>query len=139
MIGNVPWSASTRPQSNSLPKRACRSRRNPDGPAGYDYEYRRNGTANLFMMFAPLEGWRHVKVTDRHTAMDYAAQVLKELSRHALPRFSKNRARPGQPEHAQARLRCTKPFPPPKPAGSSNGSSGTTHQNTGVGSTWRQI
>ena len=32
----------------------------------------RNGTANLFMLFAPLEGWRHVKVTDRHTAVDYA-------------------------------------------------------------------
>ena len=31
------------------------------------------------MMFAPLEGWRHVKVTDRHTAIDYA-QVLKEIS-----------------------------------------------------------
>jgi hypothetical protein len=28
------------------------------------------------MMFAPLEGWRHVKVTDRHAALDYA-QVLK--------------------------------------------------------------
>ena len=27
----------------------------------YDYEYQRNGTANLFMMFGPLEGWRHVK------------------------------------------------------------------------------
>jgi hypothetical protein len=36
-------------------------------PARFDYEYERNGTANLFMMFAPLEGWRHVKVTDRHT------------------------------------------------------------------------
>ena len=35
-------------------------------PARFDYEYERNGTANLFMMFAPLEGWRHVKVTDRH-------------------------------------------------------------------------
>ena len=31
-------------------------------PARFDYEYQRNGTANLFMMFAPLEGWRHVKV-----------------------------------------------------------------------------
>ena len=48
-------------------------------PARYDYEYERNGTANLFMMFAPLAGWRHVKVTDRHTAVDYA-HVLKELS-----------------------------------------------------------
>jgi hypothetical protein len=36
----------------------------PGQPARYD-EYKRNGTANLFMMFAPLEGWRHVKVTDR--------------------------------------------------------------------------
>jgi hypothetical protein len=30
-------------------------------------------------MFAPLEGWRHVEVTDRHTAVDYA-QILKDLS-----------------------------------------------------------
>ena len=51
----------------------------PGQPGRHDYEYRRNGTANLFMMFAPLEGWRHVKVTDRHTAVDYA-QVLNELS-----------------------------------------------------------
>ncbi len=47
--------------------------------ARFDYEYERNGTANLFMMFAPLEGWRHVKVTDRRTAVDYA-QALKDLS-----------------------------------------------------------
>ena len=51
----------------------------PGRPARYDYEYERNGTANLFMMFAPLEGWRKVKVTDRHAALDYAP-VLKELS-----------------------------------------------------------
>ena len=48
-------------------------------PARFDYEYERNGTANLFMMFAPLEGWRNVKVTDRHTAVDYA-RVLKDLA-----------------------------------------------------------
>jgi hypothetical protein len=48
-------------------------------PARFDYEYERNGTANLFMMFAPLEGWRQVKVTDRRTAVDYA-NVLKELA-----------------------------------------------------------
>src|SRR5665811_1619339 len=51
----------------------------PGRPARCDYEYERNGTANLFMMFAPLEGWRHVKVSDRHTAVDYA-HVLKELA-----------------------------------------------------------
>jgi len=53
----------------------------PGHPARHDYEYHRNGTANLFMMFAPLQGWRHVKVTERHTAVDYA-QVLKEILRH---------------------------------------------------------
>jgi len=56
----------------------------PGQPGRHDYEYRRNGTANLFMMFAPLEGWRRVKVTNRHTALDYA-QVLKELSDTHFP------------------------------------------------------
>jgi DDE superfamily endonuclease len=51
----------------------------PGQPARHDYEYERNGTANLFMMSAPLEGWRHVKVTDRHTAVDLA-HVLKDLA-----------------------------------------------------------
>ena len=52
--------------------------------ARFDYEYQRNGTANLFMMFAPLEGWRHVEVTDRHTAVDYA-RVLKDLADNHFP------------------------------------------------------
>ena len=51
----------------------------PGQAARIDYEYERNGTANLFMLFAPLEGWRHIKVTDRHTAIDYA-HVLKDLA-----------------------------------------------------------
>lgn len=51
----------------------------PGRPVRYDYEYERNGTASLFMLFAPLEGWREVKVTKRRTTIDYA-QVLKELS-----------------------------------------------------------
>jgi hypothetical protein len=51
----------------------------PGRPARVDYEYQRNGTANLFMMFAPIEGWRHVKVTDRRTAVDYA-YALKDLA-----------------------------------------------------------
>ena len=60
----------------------------PGRPARHDYEYARNGTANLFMMFAPLEGWRHVKVTDRRAALDYAA-VLKELSDNHFPQASR--------------------------------------------------
>ena len=38
----------------------------------YDYEYKRNGVSNLFMFFAPLQGWRHVAVTDQRTKVDYA-------------------------------------------------------------------
>jgi len=60
----------------------------PGKPARHDYEYERNGVANLFMMFAPLEGWRHVKVTERHTAIDYA-HVLRELSDVHFPDAAK--------------------------------------------------
>ena len=44
----------------------------------HDYEYERNGVSNLFMLSAPLDGWRHVKVTDRHTKIDWA-HLIKEL------------------------------------------------------------
>jgi len=63
----------------------------PMGPgraARLDCEYRRNGTANLFMLFAPLEGWRHVKVTERRTAVDYA-HVLKDLTDTLFPKAGK--------------------------------------------------
>jgi hypothetical protein len=56
----------------------------PGQPARHDYEYERNGTANLFMMFAPLEGWRHVEVTDRRTAVDFA-HMLRDLSDTHFP------------------------------------------------------
>ena len=56
--------------------------------ARHDYEYLRNGVANLFMIFAPLEGWRHVEVTDHHAAIDYA-KVLKELSDVHFPAAEK--------------------------------------------------
>jgi hypothetical protein len=57
-------------------------------PARHDYEYERNGVANLFMMFAPLEGWRRVKVTDRRAAVDYA-HALKDLSDIHFPHADK--------------------------------------------------
>ena len=48
------------------------------GAAGiYDYEYERNGVSNLFMLFAPLEGWRRVEVTDRRARADWARVVRK--------------------------------------------------------------
>ncbi len=44
----------------------------------FDSEYKRNGVSNLFMMFEPLAGWRHVKVTDTRKAIDFA-YCLKDL------------------------------------------------------------
>src|SRR5271167_3911799 len=57
-------------------------------PERVDYEYERNGTANLFMLFAPLEGWRHTEVTERRTAIDYA-HILKDLSDVHFPHTKK--------------------------------------------------
>jgi hypothetical protein len=53
-----------------------------------DYEYERNGVANLFMAFAPLEGWRHVEVTDHRAAIDYAG-MLKDISDKHFPHARK--------------------------------------------------
>lgn len=50
----------------------------PGKPARVDYEYRRHGTANLFMFVAPLEGWRHVKVTERKANIDFA-ECMRDL------------------------------------------------------------
>ena len=60
----------------------------PGRPARTDYEYERNGTANIFMLFAPLEGWRHVDVTDRHAAVDYA-HILRDVSDRWFPDAAK--------------------------------------------------
>jgi hypothetical protein len=50
----------------------------PGRPARVDYEYVRNGTANLFLWVEPLAGRRHVRVTDRRTKQDWA-HCLRDL------------------------------------------------------------
>jgi hypothetical protein len=45
----------------------------------HDYEYERNGVSNIFMVFAPLKGWRDVQVTDTRTQVDWA-QCMKDVS-----------------------------------------------------------
>lgn len=40
-----------------------------------DYEYKRNGSRNLFMFCEPKGGWRHIEVTERRTAVDFAHQM----------------------------------------------------------------
>ncbi len=50
----------------------------PGQPSRYDYEYVREGTCNLFAFFQPKTGWRHIKVTHRRTAIDFA-ECMKDL------------------------------------------------------------
>ena len=54
----------------------------------YDYEYKRNGTRNLFMMCEPKGAWRHIDVTERRTKQDFAKQV-KWLTETAKPQAKK--------------------------------------------------
>ena len=44
----------------------------PDQPQRYDYEYKREGTCNIFGFFQPLKGWRHMRVTQQRTNKDFA-------------------------------------------------------------------
>ena len=50
---------------------ACR----PGQPQRVDYEYERNGTANVFLFVEPLRGWRRVEATERRTRIDWAQQI----------------------------------------------------------------
>ena len=47
----------------------------PGKPARYDTEYKRNGTCEVFMVSAPLEGWRRAEVTEQRTKIDWAYQI----------------------------------------------------------------
>jgi hypothetical protein len=54
----------------------------PGQPARYDDEYRREGTANLFLFVQPLRGWRYVNVTARRTKHDFAVQMQELVDVH---------------------------------------------------------
>jgi hypothetical protein len=54
----------------------------PGQPTRYDYEYRREGTVNLFLFVQPLCGWRHVNVTPRRTKGDFAVQMQEVVDVH---------------------------------------------------------
>lgn len=58
----------TRPSIPASPGRAER----------IDYEYERNGTANIFMFCEPLAGWRQTRVTERRTKLDWA-RAMRDL------------------------------------------------------------
>jgi hypothetical protein len=60
----------------------------PGQPARIDYEYKRQGTANLFMLFEPLAGRRRVLVTERRTNVDFA-QAIRVLLDELYPEADK--------------------------------------------------
>ena len=62
----------------------------PGRPARVDYEYVRNGTANLFIVVDPHAGRRHVTVTERRTKADFAGQ-MKHLCDELYPEADKVR------------------------------------------------
>ena len=62
----------------------------PGQPERYDYEYRRNGTANLFVFLDANRPWRKVRVTERRTAQDFA-QCMRDLVELHFPKAERIR------------------------------------------------
>jgi hypothetical protein len=62
----------------------------PGQPEKVDYEYERNGTANIFMFTEPLTGTRHVRVTEHRTAVDWANEI-RELLEVRYPEAARGR------------------------------------------------
>src|SRR5215213_7263568 len=54
----------------------------PGRPQRYHYEYERKGTVNIFAFFEPKRGWRHLDVTDRRTAVDFALAMRRLVDEH---------------------------------------------------------
>ena len=108
----------------------------PGAAGSYDYEYERNGVSNLFMLFAPLEGWRRVEVTERRTRTDWAEVVRKLVDedyadRERIVLVMDNLKR-------IIRHRCTRPLSRRRRGASRSGWRYTTHRSTGAGSTWQR-
>jgi hypothetical protein len=57
----------------------------PGHPAKEDYEYTRNGTANVFLLICPLLGWRHLEVTPRRRYQEFA-MLMKALVDEYFPK-----------------------------------------------------
>jgi transposase len=62
----------------------------PGKPLRYDTEYKRNGTANIFIAFEPLAGQRYTKVTEQRTKVD-GAHFIQELVEQHYPHVEKIR------------------------------------------------
>ena len=54
----------------------------PGRPQRYDYEYERKGMLNIFAFFEPKSGWRHLDITERRTAVDFALAMRRLVDEH---------------------------------------------------------
>ena len=120
--------AETRPALPARPGTPAR----PGIPLRQDYEYRREGTRNLFMACEPLAGWRQVAVTQRRTMQDFAHQ-MRWLVDEAYPEVPVVRVVLGQSQHPSYGRPCTRRSRRPKPGGLRNGWSSTTPPSMAVG------
>ena len=100
----------------------------------YDYEYRRNGTVNLFVTFDPHRGWRNVKVTDRRAAVDYAHCMRELVDIHYPDAACIRVVQDNLSIHTAGAL--IKHLRLPRPAASCAALNSTTLRNTPAGSTW---
>ena len=108
----------------------------PGKPQRFDYEYRRNGTRNLFAFFQPLAGWRHMKVTERRTKSDFA-YCMRDLTDVFFPQANTIRVvQDNLNTHTPASLKLLSHS---KPDAYSVVSSFTTHPNMPVGSIWSRL
>jgi DDE superfamily endonuclease len=78
---------------DEMPKQLLADKREPIAsqagtPARQDYEYQRNGVADLFMVFEPLQGKRFVEVTEKRRKVEWAT-VMKQLSDVHYPQAEK--------------------------------------------------
>jgi hypothetical protein len=72
---------------DELPRQLIKEKRTPlpekpGRPRRVDYEYERNGTANVFLFTEPLAGWRHVNVREHRRAVDWAHEIEELLEAH---------------------------------------------------------
>ena len=101
----------------------------------YDCEYKRNGTANLFILLDVHRSWRRVKVTDSRAAVDFAA-CMRELCDVHFPKAERIRVVLDNLSTHSAGALYQVFFPPPKRAACCAGWSSTTRPSTPAGSTW---
>ena len=87
---------------------------------------------NVFIIFKPLRGWRHVKVTERRTKVDWA-YCMKQL---VYPEAVRIRRDSGSTQYPLIQLRCRRYLNQKKPSACWIGWSSTIPPSIAVGSIW---